>query len=217
MTNLWKAILLIGAGVLCRGLTYAEDQAAYCAFEVTVRSPRGEAIAGATVSELAMGGKIIGSSVTDRQGIARICDAPKGLVDIQVGDNRCGAVTVAYLKAYWLQTRRVSITYENCSGEEWAVAGGCLLTIRVKDQRNAPIPSVFFEDRNERPGPQTKLSDDSGRVFRFIKFGETMSGRLLKDRYLPQEISQACRPGDPPERESTIVLREGNGGPTPPR
>jgi hypothetical protein len=217
MTCLRNMITLIGACVFSYEVALAQDQVAYCAFEVTVRSPRGEAIAGAAVSELGMDGKMIGSGITDGQGVVKLCDAPVGLVDIQVGGNRCGAVKVSYLKAYWLQTRRLPITYENCSGEEWAVPGGCLFTIRLRDQQNSPIAGVLFDDPNERPAPQTKASDTFGRIFRFIKFGETMSGRLHKNGYLPQDVSQKCQRGGTPERESIVVLRDAKGDSSPPK
>src|SRR6185312_5904869 len=102
-----------------------------------VKSPAGTPVAGIGVA-LTHDGRVYGTAITDARGIAQICDAPKGLVDIEVGGHLCGAVSVRYLKPYWMETRRVSVTYENCSGDDFFPYGGCLFTIRVYDRKTYP-------------------------------------------------------------------------------
>lgn len=188
----------------------SQENASYCAFEVVVKSSAGKAVKGVAVYELMQDGKTVGTATTDQQGVARICDAPAGLVQIQVGHNLCGEVTVRHLKPYWMQTRKVSIYYDNCSGEEWAVPGGCLLTIRIKDERGLPIAGVLFDTPNESPQLQTKISDEFGRIFRFIKPGGVLSAQLKKGGFLTQDIKEACQPGDRPDEERVVTLQQLN-------
>lgn len=53
---------------------------------------------------------------TGEDGAATICDVPLGLIDIQAGDNRCGAVRVHYFGTYWLRFRKVAVVYECSAG-----------------------------------------------------------------------------------------------------
>jgi hypothetical protein len=193
---------------LASGMLLAQGQVSYCAFEVMVRSPEGGPVSGAPVASLAQDGQTTGFASTDRQGIARVCDAPVGLTDIRVGDRLCGAVTVHYITPYWLETRHVVVTYKNCNGEEFAPMGGCSLTIRVRSQDGHPLEGVRLEVPNEQPKkrPQTRLSDGFGRIFRFTDYGDTLAVRLLKDGYVPQGFTDQCRSGDPQWAERTVVL-----------
>jgi hypothetical protein len=151
-------------------LSAAQDQAGYCAFEVAVSSPTGAPVAGIGVALVRRNGQTFSTVVSNERGIARVCDAPEGLVDIEVGGHVCGAVAVRYLKPYWMKTRRVSVMYKNCSGEEFVPIGGCLLTIRTLDEQGAPLSGVLFDDPDKRSKlrEQTWISDQFGRIFRFI-------------------------------------------------
>lgn len=172
--------MLAGAVAPGRG---AAPQDAYCAFEVTVRSLDGAAVRGVTVSEEAQdGGKIV-SAVTDARGGARLCDAPAGLVSIRVGGRLCGAASVGYLMPRWLQTRRVYLTYEGCSGEEWAVPGGCGF-MRVRDARERPV-------REDLPVRSLRGRDERTRRER----------GLFQPGYQP-----GCRSGGPSRAEVAVVM-----------
>jgi hypothetical protein len=208
MTYLGRWTAAIAVYALVSGLLLAQSQVSYCAFEVTVRSPEGDPVSGAPVAALAQDGKTIGLASTDKQGVARVCDAPAELTDIRVGGRLCGAVTLHYMTPYWLETRHVVVTYKNCNGEEFAPMGGCSLTIRLRDQEGHPLEGVLFDDPNERAKKraQTRLSDWFGRIFRFTDYGDTLSGRFLKDGYVPQNFTEQCGSGDPKRAERTVVL-----------
>ena len=181
----------------------------YCAFEVTVKSPKGMPVAGTPVWGMRQDGTKFADTSTDEKGIARVCDAPIGVVDIQVGGRRCGAVTIRYLKPYWMITRHVAVTYENCAGEEWAVPGGCLVTVRVRNSRGAAISGVRLVETPRRPPgrAQTDTSDQFGRIFRFLEYRSVLDGVLVKEHFLPTAISEKCDPGDDIEREVVVTLR----------
>ncbi len=201
-------ILALSVLVLAPLTSAAQDQSNYCAFEIAVSSPAGSPIAGVGVSLQRRGGQVYSTTTTSERGIASICDAPDGLVDIEVGGHLCGAVAVRYLKQYWMKTRRVSITYENCSGEEWVPLGGCLRTIRVVDEHGALLKGVLFDqpDKRSRSREQTWVSDQFGRIFRFVNYGETLTGSLEKAGYVSKSVTDECNRAEPSEKELLITL-----------
>jgi len=215
-SNSWARIIVMGAMVcMSSGALARQGPDEYCAFEVIVKQPGGApATAGVVVQG---GGQVFGPVMTNAQGIARLCDAPPGLSEIVVGGNRCGAVSVKYLRAWWMKTRRVFVTYDNCSGEEWFVPRTCLLTIRVRDERGTPIAGVELGAPNEPPTPrdqerisegfETRISDQFGRIFRLVVFGETLQGSLSKDGYTSGQVAAQCKAGQSFDLERTIVLR----------
>ena len=188
----------------------AQEQPEYCAFQISVNSPAGAPVKAVGVALKKTDGKTFSTAVTDDRGTVMICDAPEGLVDVEVGGHLCGAVTVRYLKAFWMTTRRVSVTYENCAGEEWIPSGGCLLTIRTMDTDGAPLSGVHFADHDKPLAlqRQTWTSDRFGRIFRFIDYGKTLNARLEKTGYISQRVTDECKPGDTPDREHVIVLKK---------
>ncbi len=185
-----------------------QGQPGYCAFRISVRSPTGTPVKGIGVALTKSSGQIFSTTVTDQRGVASFCDAPEGLVDIEVGGHLCGAVAVRYLKAFWMKTRAISVTYENCSGEGFVPIGGCLLTIRTLDKEGAPLSGVTFSGSDIPPAlrEQTRISDRFGRIFRFINYGGTMTGRLEKPGYVPMSVTDECKSGERPERERIVIL-----------
>ena len=188
-----------------------QEQTEYCAFEVLVRSPDGKPVVGAE-AVLTRDGRTVGTAVTNKAGVARICDAPSdALLDVELGGNLCGAVAVRYLRTLWMTTRRVYVTYLNCAGEEWLLAGGCQVTIRTHDESGGPLSGVVFEEGAPDTTPQERpalVSDRFGRVFRFLEYRRSLTARLKKPGYVQRTITVGCPVGSGPVREMTIVLSE---------
>jgi hypothetical protein len=107
-----------------------------------------------------------------------------------------------------MKTRKVYLTYTNCSGEEFAMPGACLLTIRIRDAQGLPLAGVQFEAPNHEtiPSLETQFSDDFGRIFRFLRYGQTLSGQLVKEGYAPKVLTEQCHPGESFEKELFISL-----------
>ena len=193
------------------GPLLAQGQPEYCAFEVAVKSPTQTPMAGVLVEGTRHKGQVFGRALTDRRGIARICDAPVGLADLRVGGDRCGAVVVRYVQPLWMETRHILVIYANCSGEEWIPPSACQLTIRVRDTSDSPVPGVLlnFTSSQQRnaPGLQTRVSDEFGRIFRVIAYGETMTAKFSKEGYLPAELSEPCRPGESYRKERIVTMQ----------
>jgi len=209
-------IFAIAAAVLAAPVSFGQNEPPYCAFEVAVKSPAGTPVAGIGVA-LTQDEKIYDTAITDARGIAQICDAPKGLVDIEAGGHLCGAVSVRYLKSYWMETRRVSVTYENCSGDDFFPYGGCLFTIRVYDEKHTPLAGVIFQGSSKDAHtlrPQTSISDRFGRIFRFVAYRQALNGRFEKADYSPKSIVEECKPGGQVERDRVIILTPTAEAPT---
>ena len=186
----------------------AQSSDEYCAFQIYVNTPASKPSANTPVAGLDQNGAVFATAVTNAQGIARVCDAPKDLVDIQIGGSLCGAVTVRYLKPYWMKTRQVFVTYQNCAGEEWAVPGGCLVTIRVRDAKGNPLPGAFLEKAIDQPAAreQTNHSDQFGRIFRFVEYGSTLEATVVKEGYVAKALKEQCRRGEAFDRERILTL-----------
>jgi hypothetical protein len=185
----------------------AQVEKSYCAFEVAVRSPGGEAIPSLAVSAL-QNGRSFATTQTNAEGVVRICDVPPGQIEVEVGGHACGAVLVRFLSPDWMKTRRVVVTFERCSQGEFYFPGGCFLIFRVQDVAGRPISGAVFglQGNDSVRFDQTRIADAYGRVFRFIKTGEGMEGRVEKTGYVSREISDQCKLGDPVKRERVITL-----------
>jgi hypothetical protein len=198
------AFALIGVA----GAQPAERASDYCAFEIHVRSSSGAAVSGRMVNAVDERGMTRGA-LTDAAGLAKICDTPAGLIDITVGEQRCGAVTIRHLRPNWLQPRRVVVIYDDCSGDDHVPPAGCYFTIRVRDEQDRPIGGVAFDIPAglRQVGQQTSVSDQYGRVFRFVPFRADLVGRFRKPGYVLQEITDPCIPGSPSRRERVITMK----------
>lgn len=197
----------LSSAVACRA---AGQSVEYCAFEVLVRSSAGQPVAGASVVE-EVEGKAFARAVTNDKGIARICDAPARLIDIVVGGKLCGAASVRYLQAFWLETRRVSLIYDNCSGEEWLLATGCRMTIRTRDATDAsPLAGVrlFVAPGEPKSAAAKQVSDQFGRLFWMMPYGATLKATLRRDGYSPMDVTERCNPGEGPVHEESVALHK---------
>ena len=108
MSRIVVAVILLSKA--CHLLAQSTQE--YCAFEVAVSSPKGRPIYGATVSVVDQQTHVYGTAMTNGEGVARLCDSPRGLINIQVGGQLCGSIVVRNLKAYWRRTRRIVVIYD---------------------------------------------------------------------------------------------------------
>jgi len=206
ISSMWFVSALAALGAIAPQEPQQERE--YCAFEVTVKASRNQPVRRVTVVLFDGNGREYATALTDENGIARLCDAPPGLIRVAVGGNLCGAASVSYLQRYWMETRRVTITYDNCSGEEWTFLGGCALTLRIRGRDAAPLAGVSLEDPAGllKAREHTSVSDRWGRIFLFLQYRDHFSVILRKDGYSPLTHSVGCKPGDPYDQEVTVTL-----------
>jgi hypothetical protein len=204
-------LILAFSTLLATGMASAgQDQGSYCAFEVSVKSPAGAPVVGWGVAGLSETGEIFETTTTDEHGIARICDAPPGMVSIRVGGQFCGAVTVRNLNPWWMTTREVFVTYQSCANDAYALPGGCVLTLRLHDKDGLPLPGVLFQKSgvDHTSWNETNTSDQFGRIFRFIEWGNVLRGTLVKVGYTSKDVTEECKAGQQFKRYQVVILNK---------
>jgi|HubBroStandDraft_5_1064220.scaffolds.fasta_scaffold106466_2 hypothetical protein len=180
-------------------------QTTYCAFTVHVKSESGKPVAGVAVWLLRDDGTKYAETYADNTGIARLCDTPPGLVDIQVGSNLCGATAVKYLQPSWLNTRNVYVTFEGCEG--FFVDSGCYLTLRVTDSEGRPVSGARLLTKDRAPPAVPELSDEYGRLFGFVGWGDSLMGTIERAGYFSVEVARQCKSGQQSRFDLPIILR----------
>jgi hypothetical protein len=183
----------------------AAETGAYCAFEIKVREPSGKAFPGVPVG-LVRSGTQIAQSQTDATGVARICDAPLGAVDIVVGFDICGSVLVRHVVPLWLRSRQVSVTYTRAACEFVSFPTVCHLLLRIVDDEGRPVPEAHFGSKSDGRGSELGVSDDLGRVFVSLDAREALEGVVTKSGYGPSRVSTRCVLNDGADIEQKVVL-----------
>jgi hypothetical protein len=180
----------------------------YCAFEINVKSPEAAPIQGISVSASSGDGSPFARTVSDDEGIARICDSPVSSdISISAGSGGCGEVTVRNLYPLWLETRRIYVIVQGCLQRENLFAHECHVVVRIRDERNAPVEGVQLTGREPSTGTkETAVSDRFGRLFRVVPLHGTFAGRLEKAGYVTAGLALECGPRSAPEDERTVVL-----------
>jgi hypothetical protein len=206
--NLWRKLQvyrLIMFALIAACIMHA--QLSYCAFEVAVKSSSQVPVPDIGVWLLQADGSVYSKTQANERGVARLCDAPSTLVDIQVGANLCGAVIVKYLRPRWLETRHVLIHYDRCL-DDFAVSSGCYMVLRVRDDTGRPVVGAHLTQRPPTHDTQIDPSDTFGRLFKFVPWGKSLVGTVEKDGYAATEVFQTCQSRDDPNSEFVVTLHK---------
>jgi hypothetical protein len=174
----------------CAPLSAANDT--YCAFEVKVLSPSNGPASKVPVG-IARLSNTFAETVTDANGIARICDAPIDPVDVFIGFDACGLIVIKGVKPLWLETKRLFATYATSScGEFNSNPKNCHIMLRVKDESGRPVAEARFEGNASESVREPIVGDSFGRLFRTVERDRTLQGSITKLGYNPTPISQRC-------------------------
>jgi hypothetical protein len=109
------------AGVVSAASLLAAGQP-YCAFEVKVSSASGAARGGVPVAEVRNRQNMFADSMTNANGVARICNAPLETVDIAAGFDVCGLVMIRNLHPKWPKTIKLFVMFEENACEHFALS-----------------------------------------------------------------------------------------------
>jgi hypothetical protein len=60
---------------------------------------------------------------------------------------------------------------------------------------------------NSKRRSQTQISDEFGRIFRFIEYGEALKGQIDGSGYQSKGIAEQCKAGESFAKELVIELR----------
>jgi hypothetical protein len=179
----------------------------YCAFEVEVHSPLKRPALNVPVG-IGQLRSTFAQTLTNANGIARLCDAPIGPVDVFVGFDACGLVVIKDVKPLWRETKKLFVTYARSScGEFNSNARNCHIILRVKDETGHPLAGARFEGKASESTWEPLVSDSFGRLFREIEADQTLEGYIAKLGYNPTPISHKCLLQDA-DRELVVSLRK---------
>jgi hypothetical protein len=110
IATMTRVAVVIGFLAVCA--PPAAAQSTYCAFEVKVSTPSGAPRSKVPVLLIREHKTTFSETNTDASGLARLCDAPLEAVDIVVGFDVCGLVSVRNLHSMWPETKRIFVTFE---------------------------------------------------------------------------------------------------------
>jgi hypothetical protein len=113
---------------------------------------------------------------TDAKGLARLCDAPLEAVDIVVGFDVCGLVTVRDLHSKWPETKRIYVTFEENSCDHFALSEFVQVLMRVQDNQGRPVAVARFSTQSLDKGSGSDVSDRLGRIFRLARRNSKLEG-----------------------------------------
>src|SRR5438270_1023772 len=171
-------------------LATALCETTYCAFEVRVTTPSGTPFARVPVYLIRAQRTTLFSTSTDEAGIAKLCDAPVGAVDIGVGFDVCGSVLLRAIRATWPDTKTVFVTYSNDPCRHFTFESRCLTVLRIQSEAGRPIAGAHF--RTEGGDSGLRASDMFGRIFYKTNSGGRVAGLVIKKGYRAARVSKTC-------------------------
>jgi hypothetical protein len=71
------------------------EESVYCALQMHVSDEKDQSLRSIPVLAVDKSRRVLAESNTDRDGIARLCDLPPAVVDVVIGRDICGSVTIA--------------------------------------------------------------------------------------------------------------------------
>jgi len=82
-----------------------------------------------------------------------------------------------------------------------------MFTYRLRTSDDQPIVGAALRGDDDRRAsrPQTRTSDRFGRLFRFLRFGESINASVEKPGFVTQHLAAICSPGNP--RDDDIAVR----------
>jgi hypothetical protein len=168
------------AGILILFVVPARAEVTYCAFEVKVTPPSGSPVSAVPVHLIRQQRTTISDTISDANGVARICDAPLEPVDIGVGFDVCGSVLVRAVKPTWPAIRKIFVTYAQTPCDRFVFEDRCQVWLRIQDEEGRLVVGARFEGKPSS-APGSDVSDHFGRLFRSIKTGEALDGVVVKE------------------------------------
>jgi hypothetical protein len=154
---------------------------------------------------------MLNETVTDRHGVAKLCDAPMEPVDFFVG-TMCGQVVIKAVTPLWMKTKRISFTYDphledSCDTFIIPTRTACHMLLRIRDISGKAVEGAHVGLTTRQNAPDFRVSDSYGRVFYVVSRGEKLQGTVTRTGYLPANVSEDCSQDKVLDRETVIVLR----------
>ncbi len=175
----------------------------YCAIRLTIRDVEGRSVDDVPVTLKEKDGADL-LKTHSRRGIAEFCDVGLGRFDIEIGtQSRCGDLVLKAVRTVLSQTTNLHAIYNLCEHDRWP-SPNCLVLIRARDSRGAPIAGLAIESDVMRPGQRT---DRLGRVATVLARKERAKFKVAHPSYEATSFEIGC-PAEPEEIEKTVILQE---------
>lgn len=184
-----RAAVLLLTGFIFACLAIIAAEPTYCAFEVKVTTKSGVPRSDVPVILVRGHTSTVLETHTDMNGLARLCDAPLEALDIAVGSDVCGLVTVRNLHSLWPDTKRIFVTFDEHPCNHFVPAEYCQVLLRVQDDEGPPLAGVRFNASPSERSSGSDVSDELGRIFRLVKRDETLKGVITGQRGSQARIS----------------------------
>jgi hypothetical protein len=134
-------------------------ETSYCAFEVKVVTASGTPRSKVPVQLIRDKTEVFGTS-TDAYGLARLCDSPLESVDIAVGFDVCGLVTVRNLYSMWPKTKQVFVIFEENPCSHFVAAPYVQVLMRIQDHQGRPVAGAQFDEDSPSMGSGSEASGE---------------------------------------------------------
>jgi hypothetical protein len=167
---------LLGLRFFAVSVRAAETE--YCAFEVNVTTSSGTPRPKVPVLLTREHKSMLSEAVSDANGRARLCDAPLEAVDISVGFDVCGLVTILNLHSMWPDTKRIFVTFEDNPCNHFVAAEYCQVLLRVQDDHGRAVVGARFSGKPFRRESGSDVTDHLGRLYHLVKRGDRFEGSV---------------------------------------
>jgi hypothetical protein len=184
--------LFVAIGLLAPCATAVGEDSPYCAFEVKVSTPSGTPRSKVPVLLIQNHQKTFYETVTNANGLARLCVAPLEAVDIVVGFDVCGLVSVRNLHPKWPETKLVFVTFEENPCDHFSVSQSCQVLLHIQDDHGRPMAGARFKPDPMSTDSGSEVSDSLGRLFRLVKRRNKVEGFIRGARGEQARISLIC-------------------------
>lgn len=152
-----------------------------CAVTVQAVRPSGAAERGVPVRLSDAKGKVLGSVLTDEQGLARFCDLNFGNHSIAVGEG-CGSITINDVQSRLPDVEHFVIRLNRCRADSHRTLTGCFFYLRLEDDKGKAVKGTAA----------TEESDIYGRVILALPVGQTKDISVASSGFQETTLRLTC-------------------------
>lgn len=163
----------------------------FCAVNIELVDPAGTPTS-ARVQLISPEGRVTSSVYSNSDGIARFCDLGFGEHSIQVGDNKCGYVTLHRIRLVYGIAQSFKVVVNQCmiGADGGRYPPSCLLYLRVSSKGGRALSDG---EVTALRGSHVLHVDQFGRLFTAIGNGTDATYEISAPGYKSKTIHKTCR------------------------
>lgn len=201
MGKLYKVAILATALNLLQ-VAYGSE---YCSLSVRVLSPQLRRIPNVEVSVLEDAGRVLVKNTGSED--VKFCDLGIKPVLVTIGAEYCNQVVVRNVPQHYEDMYVLVVIYDpnECREPSRVLDPNCRILFRVSDESGAPLKKASI--RFGEASLTSRSTDSAGRSFVLLGIGDTVTGDVQADGYLPSGFSVSCSAKER-SKEELIILRK---------